>query len=213
MEEDGLIHHNFPPRSFEDIHDKVINEWRVFCTTVHNNPSKSIKLGSSIVVDKYGVGRPNMWTHYATHRGICLLFNGKKLDKNIQDELNGKGYKIRHGFVEYDYDKSKEFLTYKEEPTPETVRTFVIEMYKEYFLRKSTEWRYEHEFRWLIYAENISEIKVTIEGALEAVVVGEDFPQIYNPTLINLCKGLGAKPGRIEWVSGYPTFRFLEETS
>ena len=47
----------------------------------------------------FGVSQASMWAHYAgKHTGICVLFDAKKLDQNIKEELEGKNCEIERGF-------------------------------------------------------------------------------------------------------------------
>ena len=61
---------------------EYLKEWRVFCTSCHNDPLG--KFRSTSDWEKYGVAYSNMWAHYAKHNGVCLLFDGGNLDKNMR---------------------------------------------------------------------------------------------------------------------------------
>jgi hypothetical protein len=191
-------------------------EWRVLCTSCHNDPTFNFMEpieASYIDHHRFGVSYSRMWAHYGgNHAGICLLFDGQKLDNNIQESLKDRHCEIRHGFVKYDYEKSVatspttdlEFQSYE---TTEMIRRSLIKHYDENFLYKSNEWKTEHEFRWLVHSKdypNNSQMLIPIEGAIKAVVVGVDFSDVYIPSLRILCEQLGIPAGKISWKNGRP---------
>jgi hypothetical protein len=191
----------------------MLKEWRVFCTSCHNNPSWEFMNADPLQEYEhvsYGMSHSSMWAHYAeNHSGVCLLFDGKKLNENIQNELKDKKANIFHGFVRYDYEKAtaptmvitSEGSKYRK---AEETRISLIHYYSENFLYKSLDWKPEHEFRWLVQSQDTSEIFVSIENAIKAVIVGVDFDEVYEPSLITLCKPLEIPVGRISWTSGRP---------
>jgi hypothetical protein len=181
---------------------EYLKEWRVFCTSCHNDPLGEFK--STFNYEKYGVAYSNMWAHYAKHNGVCLLFDGKILDNNMR-QIYGD---VKHGFVEYDFNKAISIpQTYLYE-SPELIRQYQLNHYRENFLYKTPQWRYEHEFRWLIQSQIDSEIFVSIENALKAVIVGVDFDYVYLPSLKALCEGSRIPVHKICWTNGRPTFFF-----
>ncbi len=197
---------------FEYGYEKSLREWRVFCTSCHNDPMWGLDfVNIPLHLDKYGIGHSSMWAHYAgNHKGVCLLFDGKILDKNIQKTLTEKQYEIRNGFVKYNDEKATELgvtndLEYQQLEEPERKRRSLLKHYKNNFLYKSTEWKIEHEFRWLVRSQDTSEIYISIEKAIKAVIVGEDFHKVYMPSLNNLCEELRIPQAyRIKWTNGIP---------
>jgi Protein of unknown function (DUF2971) len=181
-----------------------LNEWRVFCTSCHNNPRGQFR-PTLLSCEKYGVAYPNMWAHYGgNHNGVCLIFDGAKLNRNIRQ----KEGEVFYGFVKYDYDKATcqlpmqdpEFQTCER---AEMIRRSQKKHFNEIFLYKTPHWRYEHEFRWLIHNQNASEIFISIEGhALLAVVFGEDFNDVYLPSFREVCERLSVPLYQIKWVDG-----------
>ncbi|MGC1375902.1 MAG: DUF2971 domain-containing protein [Anaerolineales bacterium] len=194
----------------------ILKEWKIFCTCCHNNPSSEFIKDNpkqEIEHSQYGVARPSMWAHYAgNHSGVCIVFDGKKLDENIRNELKDKQTEIFHGFVRYDYEKSTSWIkvipsegsTHKK---IDEIRSSMIKNYDENFLYKSPDWKSEREFRWLIQSQDTSEIFVSIENAIKAVIVGVDFDEVYEPSLKILCEQLGIPAGRIRWENGVPYAR------
>jgi len=154
-----------------------------------------------------------MWAQYAkNHMGVCLLFDGKKLDDNIRlyFELTGVNNPISRGFVRYDYDASVTITPthldteFQYERPTDRIRKTLIKHYESNFLYKSPEWKTEHEYRWLVHSTDPADILIPIQNAIKAVIVGADFPKVYEISLRNLCEKLDVPAGRISWTNGRP---------
>jgi len=189
-------------------------EWRVLCTACHNYPySSSYEGKKEYDHHEYGFSHSRMWAQYAkNHSGVCLLFDGKKLDDNLRQyfELTGVNYPVFHGFVRYDYDQSVITtpthldMEFQYERPIDRIRKTLIKHYESNFLFKSPEWKTEHEYRWFVHSTSASEVLVPIENAIKAVIVGADFPKVYEASLIALCEKLKIPVGRISWDNGRP---------
>ncbi len=195
-----------------DIKEKYrqfIKECKIFCTSCHNDLMSLVIGDSSTQVQFSGIGRSSMWAHYGrNHSGVCLLFDGKKLDENISEKFKGEDYVVRHGLVIYDFERSFAptrvyDLEYENYSWPERTRRSLIKHYKNNFLCKSPNWKPEHEFRWLVFNKSSSEMLVSIENAIKAVVVGIDY-QYHFPSLKTLCKPLKIPVGKMNWIDGRP---------
>jgi hypothetical protein len=156
-----------------------------------------------------------MWAQYGeNHAGVCLIFNGKRLSEKFE-KLKDKRYTVFHGSVTYEnYDitpsKNLEFSNVKATDPLSAIRRHYLDYYDYYFLSKHRDWRDETEYRWLIHSStyNKKDEFINIEGALIAVLVGDDFPQVYASTLKELCQKLKVSAGHIEWVNGFPYPQF-----
>jgi hypothetical protein len=203
----------------------IKQEWKVFCVSQHhpklNPPHASIldthevlnpNDSSSLYFNTFMAGsyRPRMWAQYAeNHQGLCIKFNGVKLDNRIRDQLGGS-CKICCGEVIYsdqwlleplmvDLDK---FL--ESDHLTRELRSYILKKYERLFLLKAKDRETEYEFRWLVYSEKNSAEYVSIEGVIEEVLVGVDFPKAYEPSLIRMCQELKVPAGRMIWVNGVP---------
>jgi len=115
--------------------------------TCHDNPSlSSIEALDGHDHHHYGFSHSKMWAQYAeNHAGICLLFDGKQLDGNLNKDLGGH-CKVFRGFVKYDYEASvrpypvfdSDIIEYG---VTEGVRNGLFKFYKKNFLFKSPEWK------------------------------------------------------------------------
>ena len=80
-----------------------LNEWKVLCVTLHK-PKRKINDHDADIYNSnilLGYSNPALWAHYAeNHKGVCLIFSGKILHQNIQNEL-GNTCKIFDDKVKY----------------------------------------------------------------------------------------------------------------
>jgi hypothetical protein len=224
----GMLPKNFSRHDEEMIHQEISRikrrEWKVFCVSKHHPRLKTqANLENAISINPFFLGshRPNMWAHYATdpnvdlnanrQTGICLRFNGIKLDHRIREQLKVKEKcKVFCGSVKYndfkffappplriELSRFAENLSYE-------ARNHIIKHYKDYFLLKSKDWNTEYEFRWVVFSEEDSAEYVSIDGLLEEVIVGADFPKEDEILISNMCRKIGALARRMEWKDGIP---------
>ncbi len=187
-----------------------LKDIKVLSTCCHNHPSQEIMNRQNDSEDyKYGVSRSPMWAHYADrHKGVCIIFDGNALDENIRKkvEVNGGNLQtdICRGFVMYDFEAS--FAP--SQGNNDDVYS-LMQNYESNFLRKSPEWKSEHEFRWLVVGNHSTKLLVSIENAIKAVIVGVDFHEAYRPLLESKRKELNFRLGRIDWIDGRPVVSFM----
>jgi len=198
----------------QEVNRILKEEWRVLCAVCHNFPySDSYEGKKEYDHHKYAFSHSRMWAQYAkNHSGVCLLFDGKKLDENMHQhfDLTGENYPIFHGFVRYDYNESVKTtpthldIEFQNEKPVDRIRKTLIKHYEPNFLYKSPEWKAEHEYRWLVHSTDSSDVLIPIENAIKAVIVGADFPKVDEASLIALCATLKIPAGRIRWDNGRP---------
>jgi len=187
-------------------------EWKVLCTSQHAPDYFNANNRNSDNPFLRGDCRPKMWAYYGgNHAGVCLKLNGRKLTQRLFNEVEGKGKgKIYQGPVDYDDKKSTqlgslEYLEIEKLGVREGVRKFCRDYHSKIFLVKSRDWRNEYEYRWLIHrpdTKNLPEY-ISIEGILEGVLVGLDFPKVYKSLLSELCKSLNVPAGEMVWHNGW----------
>lgn len=74
------------------------NDWPELFKNLQTWPDRMKRLLDFILP---GYCHPRMWDQYAEkHRGLCLVFDGAKLETRIRRELGGKS-QIFHGRVSY----------------------------------------------------------------------------------------------------------------
>jgi hypothetical protein len=186
-------------------------EWKVFCVSLHH---PEYKPDTSAIANPYFRGdcHPRMWANYAgNHTGICIRLNGNKFDQRLREEL-GDRCTVFSDSVCYDDFRSMEISSSIDLQDIETVdikkavRDSFRKNWEELFLVKSKDWETEFEYRWLVHSEIDSPESVSINGVIDGVVVGSDFPKAYYPSLQAMCDGLKIIPEKIEWVNGMPSF-------
>lgn len=186
-------------------------EWNVLCMTKNLPKRKYLDINKNQVMmqARYGYAHPKMWAYYGeNHSGICLVFDGKKLNANIVATLKDR-CKIFSGAVNYKkygmfYSNPIDDSYIEKYGLTEGVRKYFFANYQELFLTKHPDWESEAEFRWLIHNPTNSPEYVSIEGAIKAVLVGSDFPQASEHVVKKLAKELKISAGRIIWHNGMP---------
>jgi len=199
---------------------EITGEWRVFCTSCSYYPPSNFveeyaaaqrnnELGDHHM---YGLSYSKMWAQYGgNHSGLCFVFDGEKLNGEIENRFRDQKYKTHHGFVRYDYEKSVRGLP----PSPDLeindsdagnrLRHYQDKYYADYFLYKSREWQSEHEFRWLVHSKDRNEeMKIPIENSIKAVVVGIDCSPAYHWSTKTLCDNLGIPIYKMRFWTGRP---------
>jgi hypothetical protein len=221
-----------PPADFsvrdKDLIDREISkiklrEWKVLCVSKnHPNLETATANEKARMRESYpflsGDCRPRMWASYASenagenrgkHTGVCIRFNGSKLDEHVRTELSSQ-YQIFRGSVEYNDDKLFKppelliELSQYSKDLSQKAREHLLEHYRDYFLLKSNDWEMEYEYRWIIHNNKDGPEYVSIEGTIEEVVMGADFPSANEPSLLESCKTLGIQARRMRWINGIP---------
>lgn len=196
---------------FGEIERVFKEEWNVLCMTKtlpqrkYKETERHFVMGQS----RYGYAHPKMWAHYGdNHSGVCIIFDGKKLNSNIQLALRGK-CRIFSGSVDYKtyavtYKHSIDSSYIDKYGLSDGVREYFFKNYKGFFLTKHPDWASESEFRWILHNTTKSPEFVSIDGAIKSILVGSEFPLAYEILIKELCKELSIPVGRIMWMNGMP---------
>ena len=204
----------------EEVPRVMKEEWKVLCFTSEHSVPEGVEDPLEQIHMYYfnhAYAHPRMWAQYAeNHRGVCLWFDGNKLDENLNKEL-GKRCRIFRGKVQYNIAPGAVVIP----PLPGTIfddiqklgqkdaaRKYVFDYYPQFFLRKHSDWETEAEYRWLVHSNKHAPEFVSIKGAIKGVLVGVDFPKVYESSLCLLCENLKIASGRIKWENGVPTVDF-----
>lgn len=151
-----------------------------------------------------GYKKPRMWSQYGqNHAGICLVFSKKSLMATIQNELSE------------DYFIFDENLSYKEIETEsinvlddtltmnEIVSNNIREYYKNIFFQKDLDYKDENEFRIVLSKRNLDELSqshfIDILDSLKLIILGDNFPEVYLPTIKDLSTKLNIKFKKLHW--------------
>jgi len=190
----------------DEINKLRLQEWKVLCVSMHhprqNRSDNPFYLGNC---------RPNMWAHYGEdHKGICLKFNGKILDQRIKELKSKKGCDTFRGKVRYnDFALLKPIffrINFEQfsQDLNQAIRSHLKDHYREYFLLKASDWRAEYEYRWMVFSTEDSPEYISIEGAIEGVIIGQNYPMEDISLIKKLCHDLEIEPTGINWPQGIP---------
>lgn len=157
-----------------------------------------------------GYLHPRMWAQYGgNHKGICLMFDKSKLGKIINDNLSPKG-DIYHSAVKYgkfsinpfhvDYDELKT-LGYDK-----FIEKHVKENYQELYFEKMLDWKDECEYRWVLISNENSDYEyIQYMDSLVAIILGVDFPPVYETIIESYSKKFNVNVVRMDWYNGNPS--------
>ena len=113
--------------------------------------------------DRYGFDIPAMWGHYGDKgRGVCFIFNKEKFLKNLSTD-------IYHGEVEYvgpEYPFSVLF-----EVRDDKIEPFTKEDIDDFFFKKTNDWSYEQEFRFLVRTDASGRYKLPLRDSMIAIII------------------------------------------
>jgi hypothetical protein len=161
-----------------------------------------------------GFAKPSMWHHYGgKHSGLCLMFDKNKLNEAFGKQLD-KSYLVS-GKVTY----SNEGIVPRLASDPFIINLTEVNSIESYittiqdhlniwssklFLQKLIDWASEDEYRW-IYQDVCSDpVYVNFEDALEAIIIGEHFPDTYYEEILRYCVKYHADVAKLNWHNGYP---------
>ena len=193
-----------------------LNEWRVLCFSKNHPDLESEKVPIYENPLLSGGYRPRMWAHYGeNHKGVCIKFNGIKLDEQIKKSFLGEQCKVFCGNVEYDdkwcIEGTNEFINFNDISELNDIefaewlrQEYFSKHYKKIFLTKSKDWESEYEFRWLVHSEKGAPEFIPIRDIVEEVLVGCDFDEANYPSLFKFCKDLGIPAYKVLWDNGNP---------
>lgn len=135
-----------------------------------------------------GFSKPRMWAQYGDrHRGVCLVFDKAALHKEILAQVP-LGADVRSGKVNYvDAPLLRTFGA----PDPYQInvdvlddvgRTAYVALHlKTYgthlFFEKSSDWRDECEYRWVVGTDDDDDLFVRFGDSLVGIMFGDDTPE------------------------------------
>lgn len=144
-------------------------------------------------------GRPRMWSQYGDNsRGFCLVLKKEPLSQAIKLFAKDPNHLISANVEYLDWLHIVSDIILIEygigiDPTKKNVFSIINQNRRlsSIFFKKGMDWCNENEFRWLLFTEDREPAYVSIENALEAVVLGFNFPLNQITQAILYCKELG----------------------
>jgi hypothetical protein len=165
-----------------------------------------------------GWARARMWEQYAAHHaGACLVFDRQKLIELVDNHRpHGDGDLFTYGTVTYlDHALTVPlpWIDVVDQGIEAVLDDFQIrkDAARHLYTTKNTDWESEQEFR-IVYVEwHVSEeaidtpISIPFEGSLEAIVLGEAFPETEH-NVMEFRSGMpaGLDVLQCQWHSGVP---------
>jgi hypothetical protein len=175
-------------------------------------PDFAVGCGSGSYQFLRGYGHPRMWAQYGSnHAGVCIMLDRAKLDNKIRAAAGVD--RVYSGRVRYDDNLARLgdrsiFHLQGQEIASRGVDKFIDEFaarhIQEIFFTKSIDWVNEREYRWLIKGETDEPIYVPVDGAIQAIIVGERFQMNYLPSLYPFAEKLNFLILKCFWNNGDP---------
>lgn len=142
-----------------------------------------------------GYKKPRMWSQYGQNQaGICLVFSKKLLIKTIKKELS-KNYTI--------YNKKMNYKKIEIDPSTESESEYIQSFYKNIFFQKHIDYKDESEFRIVLVQKNekntYKDLFIDISNSLKLIILGDNFPKVYLPTIKNLSLELNVEHKKLLW--------------
>ncbi len=184
---------------FNQVHDFIASRASVLCFTLNNSIVDSQEVNAEL---QEGWSNHRMWAHYGdNHKGLCLVFNRDTIDSKIKATHSSK--MIFADSITYTnsnmYDMSNredpymlQFEAFLSQGISSYMNNHVSRFSKELFFLKHYLWRDEKEFRYVIFSDNEDEeYYVEMDGALEAIILGEDFEERYLEDIMSISESFG----------------------
>lgn len=167
-----------------------------------------------------GFNHPRMWAQYGDgNRGICLVFDRQSLINEIGKIENTKplcdkiSYSTKYlddlAFYETPYNIDMNELLAK--GNEKYYQHHMRQNKRVYFFSKHTDWKDEAEYRIVLLGSSSNDILLKVNSSLKAIIVGSEFPEVYLPSLGNICKNMSIDAYRVNWEKGfikYLTYEF-----
>jgi len=157
--------------------------------------------------------KTRMWSQYGgDHEGLCIAFSKEKLLSQVKEETKH----VYSGNVKYFRKRERLGISthFMEDPLLDTdqfeyIKKHIAKNHQEMFLMKHIDYRDEDECRIIIVDSEIHDVFVNISDAIIGVIVGDRFPEIYEQTVIKLCRENGIDCYRYKFKEFQPTLSRL----
>lgn len=192
--------------------DEIQKNLRIICLTTDACPDPS-----AAPPELRGYGRARMWAQYADNStGVCLVFARESLSKSVSqavvnpDKLWAETVKFEILSQAYEQDDRHrqaydlDLNSVEDHGLARAMQNHVENYADILFFRKVEDWRDETEFCWVFSAEGgQGDIMIPIENSLVCVITGVHFPDVYYPSLDQLCRPGEKKVFRLFWYKGH----------
>lgn len=173
--------------------------------------------------DPWGRGwaRARLWEQYGeTHEGVCLRFDKRRLIDALDAALESADSTIVYAKGDVDYSEAGPVTASRNINLNESLRDDVkagvarhISAYeRELFFNKTLDWETEHEFRFVLIDASRrprTSKRVKFANALDAVIVGHEFPDWQTAAALEACNEAGVESLKVSWDGEMPKLRKL----
>lgn len=157
--------------------------------------------------------RPRMWEQYAdVHRGVCLLFDRRELERAA-----GDAWPREHTYIR-DVDYTREGIAaaggpirtlidqrvFDDKERAQAIVEYIDARHDAFFFLKSDDFATEYEYRVVLAAGDDQHADIAYDHALVGAVLGERFPRWQRPAAIAASSERAFKLGRMHWEDGRP---------
>lgn len=148
--------------------------------------------------------KPRMWAQYGeNHGGVCLLFSEEKLNSQIKKYQTAYYGEVETFAMNYDefYQRPEVINAISVSISPEHLDLYLEnnehlfehirkQNVLDYLKRKHPDWKAENENRWLVFSKSADDFLLDYGDALEAVVLGCEFPLQPQTEFLKICTQL-----------------------
>lgn len=208
-------------KAFGNLDEKTLKETRFvsFCKNKDNKDNinkkeKNILLNRDAyyqyLIDGLGFSRLRMWSQYGEgQNGVCLAFNLKELEKEIEAKLKEKNLYWHSNNIKYrslpiiDFSKSHINENKVEEMgAKKYTEKFISENSEELFFTKYNDYKDENEHRIAVHDPEDEFKFIDITSSLYAIIVGNRFSEADNSLIEDFADEYGVSSHRINWING-----------
>ncbi len=200
---------------WEEHHDKQVNEATFLIDQLLREKSKFISLCQNDIVDgnlrSHGALKSRMWAQYGdNHKGACIVVSKSKLTNQLKMQLESN-YQIGYRDVRYEEpDLSRNIPCLDIDGSEldslsasEIAINFVNQHIEELFFTKQPDYKDEMEFRYVAIPTSLESasapIYIDLLQCVHSVILGDAFPKVYKPTILNLAHELSIPIKKLHW--------------
>ncbi len=196
-------YNDFYVRTMDEFNDRLKTHCRI---TAFSTDDESFEMDQN---GRNGYAHSRMWAQYGgNHTGVCLLFNQAKLLHSARLELSELGTlwdgRVTYGMsYEKDDPNSPFHLNYR---NADSVDLHIREHYMQLLFEKSADWKSECEYRLVVYSPTkiAGPFEIRIHDSICGLIVGVDFPEVYNGSVSEQCDKYRISADHIQWQRGEP---------
>ncbi|MEZ8842795.1 DUF2971 domain-containing protein [Vibrio splendidus] len=200
---------------WEEHHNKKVDDATSSIDQLLRVKSKFLSLCQNDIVDgnlrAHGALKSRMWAQYGdNHKGACVVLSKAKLIDQLKAQLKAN-YRIHYSDVRYeepDLNRNIPCLNIDGSEldslsSSEIAINYVNKYIEELFFTKQPDYKDEMEFRYVATPTSLESVSVPIYidllKCVHSVILGDAFPKVYQPTILNLAQQLSIPIKKLHW--------------